>query len=76
MRFWPVLIVLGIVLVVAGVFVASNQVSINQGNVCGADGCMNVSGSVPVVAPGALLLIVGVVLAAYGFTKRKSDDED
>ncbi len=68
-----VLLAVGVALAVAGLWVTTMPIQINEGNRCGANGCMGVSATVPSVAPGMLLFVVGFVIVVYGL--RRSEGE-
>jgi hypothetical protein len=68
------LLTIGIALAAAGLWVTTTTIQVNRGNQCGADGCRNVSASIPTVAPGAILIIIGFIIAVYGVWRGKSED--
>ena len=68
------LLVIGILLLLAGIYIAASpEVAFNEGNQCGV-GCRDVAGSISLVAPGALLAALGIILAVYGLRKKGDDD--
>ena len=74
MRGRVLLLGLGAVLIIAGVYVSTQTIQINEGNQCTVDGgCRNVIANVPTVAIGALLLIAGLVAIVLGF--RRTSEE-
>ncbi len=53
----------------------STQIQVNEGNKCDVNvGCSNISATVSLVAPGLLLLVIGVILAIYGYRKREGEE--
>ncbi len=70
-----VLVAIGVIIAAAGLWVTTaNPIQINEGNQCGANGCRNVSTSVPMVAPGMFILIVGILVAVYGARRGDGDE--
>ena len=75
MRRKVALLAIGVFFAAAGVWVSTVQIQLTQTNQCGANGCGPSAGSIPFVAPGAFLIIVGFVIVVYGLT-RAEDEED
>jgi hypothetical protein len=75
MRSKLLFLVIGAALAAAGLWVTSFQIQFNGYNQCGVNGCMSVSGSIPSVAPGMFLFVTGFIIAVYGLS-RKKDEED
>ncbi len=69
------LLVIGVALAAAGLWVITTPTFINEGNQCGANGCMNVYANIPSVGPGILLFLIGFVIAVYALS-RKPGEED
>jgi hypothetical protein len=70
-----VLLAMGVAFAAAGLWVITMPTYINEGNQCGANGCMNVSANIPTVGPGIFLFIVGFIIAVYGLSRREGDED-
>ncbi len=76
MRTRLILIALGVVMVAVGLWVATLAPSqLNEGNQCTVNGgCRNVTTNISYVGPGAIILVIGLGVAIYGY--RKSEVEE
>ena len=66
---------IGVAFAAAGLWVITIPIQFNGYNQCGNNGCMSVSGSIPSVAPGMFLFVVGFIIAVYGLSRRKDEDD-
>lgn len=69
------LLAIGIAFAAAGLWVVTTSTFINEGNQCGANGCMNVSANIPSVGPGILLIVVGFLIAVYGLSRSEGEED-
>ncbi len=75
MRSKLALLAIGVAIAAAGLWVTTMSTFINEGNQCGANGCVNVSASIPSVGSGILLFIVGFIIAVYGLSRKEGEDD-
>ena len=75
MRIKLALLAVGVVFAAAGLWVIRVPTFINEGNQCGANGCMNVSANIPSVGPGILLFIIGFRIAVYGLLRKEGEED-
>ena len=75
MRSKLALLALGVALAAGGLWVVTTPTFINEGNQCGANGCMNVSANIPSVGPGILLIVVGFLIAVYGLSRSEGEED-
>lgn len=70
------IVAVGVVLMVAGFYVTSIPIGVNRGNQCTVDmGCFtNGAVSVPSVGLGLLVVVVGLLVAVYGYRRGAGDE--
>jgi hypothetical protein len=68
------LLVIGAAFAAAGLWVTTIPIQMGGHTQCGVDGCMSVSGSIPSVAPGMFLFVVGFLIAVYGLSRKDEED--
>ncbi len=75
MRIKLALLAIGIACAIAGLYVTTIPIQLGGYNQCGANGCSSVSGSIPSVAPGMFLFILGFIIAVYGLSRRENEED-